>query len=315
MSEKLKLGIRVAVSLICFAVVFTLIDINKITKLLKYIQLETILFAIFFMLLGHLGSSLRFHFIVNRLKRKLLIQDAIKVSFVALWFNQLLPTGMGGDVVRAIMLAKTCGRTRIILSALLDRALGLLWMVLMILIFIPTVLASRLNAEATIAIGTVCLIVLTIGFSPMWITARLCKITTNRYLYSVCRFLPLLGHAMRMVILTRTFYKLLLYLALSFVPYVIYVSLLGQSFGLGLTLLEYIAVVPVIFIAMQFPISIGGWGVRELASLYVFSYMGISEEVAVIISILYGFGLLITSIPGNFFWIQRRTMSATQQNE
>ncbi len=306
MSEKLKLGIRVAVSLICFAVVFALIDINKIVSLMNDIQLETILLAILFMLLGHIGSGLRFHFIVNRLKRKLLIHDALKVSFVALWFNQLLPTGMGGDVVRALLLAKTCGRTRIILSALLDRVLGLLWMVLMVSFFVPMILTSRLGAEVTIAINIACVIVLIISFSPMWIKARLCKITTIKQLHSVCRFLSLLGRAMRMVILTSTSYKLLFYLALSFFPYVIYVSLLGESFGLELTLLEYVAVVPVIFIAMQFPISIGGWGVRELASLYVFSYMGISEEVAVIMSVLYGFGLLITSIPGNFFWIYRR---------
>lgn len=306
MSEKLRLALRIAVSLTCFAVVFTLIDINKIAGLLKDIQLEIILLAIFFMVLGHIGSGLRFHFIVNRLKRKLLIPDAIKVSFVALWFNQLLPTGMGGDVVRAIMLAKTCGRARIILSALLDRVFGLLWMVLMILLFIPVVLAPRLGVEATIAICLVCSLTLVASFSPMWLKTRFCKLSANKHIYNLCRFLALLGHAMRLVIMTSTFYKLLFYLALSFVPYVIYVSLLGHSFGLELTLLEYIAVVPVIFIAMQFPISIGGWGVRELAALYVFSYMGISEEIAVIISILYGFGLLITSVPGNFFWIQRR---------
>jgi len=313
MSEKLKLGIRIAVSLICFVVVFSLIDINKISSLLKDIQFEIILLALLFMLLGHVGSGLRFHFIVNRLKRKLSQPGAIKVSFVALWFNQLLPTGMGGDVVRAIMLAKTCGRARVILSALLDRILGLLWMILMLLVFVPMALTSWLGSDVTIVIGVACSVALFAGFSPVWIKKRFCKLSSNRNLYNMCRFLSLLGHAMRLVVLTSTFYKLVFYLALSFVPYVIYVSLLGYSFGLELTLLEYLAVVPVIFIAMQFPISIGGWGVRELAALYVFSYMGISEEVAVIISILYGFGLLVTSIPGNFFWIQTRhnTSSAT----
>lgn len=306
MSEKLKLGSRVAVSLICFAVVFTLIDVDKIASLIKDIQLEIILLALFFMLLGHIGSGLRFHFIVNRLKRKLDMPDAIRVSFVALWFNQLLPTGMGGDVVRAIMLAKTCGRARIILSALLDRVFGLLWMVLMMLLFVPAVLMSRLGVEATIAIGLLCLLILMLGFLPIWIKAGLCQLATNKHICNLCRFLSLLGHAMRLVVFTSTFYKMLFYLALSFVPYVIYVALIGYSFGLELTLLEYLAVVPVIFIAMQFPISIGGWGVRELAALYVFTYMGISEEVAVIISILYGFGLLVTSFPGNLFWIQRR---------
>jgi len=306
MSETLKLAIRVAVSLICFAIVFTLVDINKIAELIKNIQLETIILIILVMLIGHVGAGLRFHFIINRLKRRLRVTDAIKISFVALWFNQLLPTSMGGDVVRAIMLAKTCGRARVILSALLDRILGLWVMILMMMLFIPTMLSSRLGLEASIAIGGVCAMMLMIMFAPIWIRIKICKMTSNRHVYNLCRFISLLGHAMRLTILTRTCYKLLFYLVLSFIPYVIYVSLLGDAFGLQLNLLEYIAVVPVIFIAMQFPISIGGWGVRELASLYVFSYMGISDEIAITISILFGFGLLLTSTPGNFFWMQKQ---------
>jgi len=306
MIDKLKLGVRIAISFICLGVVFTLIDIDKVVDLIKDIDPITILLVILFMLLGHIGSGLRFYFIVNQLRRKLLKVDAIKVSFVALWFNQLLPTGMGGDVVRAVMLAKTCGRSRTILSAFLDRILGLLWMILVMMVFIPLVLTSRLGLEVTIIICMSCLLTLVISFSPIMIKSSFCKALGNKHVNNLCRFLSLFGHSMRMVVLSSAFYKLLFYLVLSFLPYVLYVSLLGHSFGLGLTLPEYIAVVPVIFIAMQFPISIGGWGVRELAALYVFSYMGISEEVAVIISILYGVGLLVTSIPGNFFWIRTK---------
>ena len=148
MSEKLKLVLRLAVSLSCFALVFVLIDINRIADLIKTIQLDTLLLAVLFMVLGHIGSGLRFHFIVNRLKRKLAVSEALKTSFVALWFNQLLPTGMGGDVVRAVMLAKTCGRARVILSALLDRILGLIWMIAVMAVFIPLVLTERLGEAA-----------------------------------------------------------------------------------------------------------------------------------------------------------------------
>jgi len=306
MTDKLKLAIRIIISFVSLVIVFNLVDFDKAAKLARNIQGEVIIITLLFMLLGHIGSGLRFHYIVNALKRKLTYQDALKTSFVALWFNQLLPTGMGGDVVRVIILADKCGRSRIIISALLDRMFGLFWMILIIMLFLPTVLYTQLGPEKSLLILVGCGGFLVLGLLPIWIRPRYCKKLDAAYPKRICRYISLLGHSMCHVLTVKHLYKFIIYLALSFFPYVVYVSLLGTSFGLKLTLMQYIAIVPVIFISMQIPISIGGWGVRELAALYVFTSMGISQEIAVIISILYGMGLLLTSIPGNFLWWQSK---------
>lgn len=306
MSNTGKLLLRISVSLICFGIVVYIVDFKKILALLTHINPQQFILALSLMLLGHLGSAMRFHYIVNRLGRKISKNSAIKASFVALWFNQLLPTGMGGDVVRAVMLAKQCGRARIILAALLDRVFGLLWMVLMIVIFVPFALRAKLGIGTVSVISSAGMLGLTLGLSPLWMKKNICHTFESGLIYKICHLFYILGKALRKVIWSRFAYWLLLYLALSFLPYAMYVALLGDAFGLRIDLLEYIALVPVVFIAMQFPISLGGWGVRELASLYVFSYMGMSDEVALIISVLYGFGLLVTSIPGNLFWVYKK---------
>lgn len=305
MSNNIKLSFRIAVSLICFAVVLYIIDFDSVIRVIGNIRLEIILLSLLVMLIGHIGSGLRFHFIVNRLNRRLGMKDAIKISFVALWFNQLLPTGMGGDVVRVIMLANIYGRVRIVLAALLDRVFGLLWMVLMLLCFLPIVLYEQLGFRTSIVILMFCISILLIGVVPMWLGKIGCIKFKKIKLLGVCRFIKLFGQAQKNILKPLKLHVLILSLALSFFPYVIYVALIGESFSLALTVWQYLAVVPIIFIAMQFPISVGGWGVRELASLYVFSIFGITEEAAVVISMLYGIGLLITSIPGNFFWVHR----------
>lgn len=301
-----KLLLRISVSLACFVIVLYIVDFKKILTLLKHIHTQQVILALSLMLLGHIGSAMRFHFIVNRLGRNISKNAAIKASFVALWFNQLLPTGMGGDVVRAVMLAKQCGKARIILAALLDRVLGLLWMILMIVIFLPLALSAKLDAGTVSAITIAGLLGLSVGLSPLFMKKNICKVFRNRLIYKICHLFYILGNALRKVLLSRHTYLLLVYMALSFFPYAMYVAVLGDAFGLRIAILQYIALVPVVFIAMQFPISLGGWGVRELASLYVFSYMGMSDEVSIIISVLYGFGLLVTSIPGNLFWVYKK---------
>lgn len=306
MHEKIKLALRIFISLLCFVIVFSVADYNEVIKYVGEVRLEVLVKVLLVMLVGHVGSGLRFHFIINKLGKKITRTESLKAGFVALWFNQILPTGMGGDVVRAIMLAKSCGRARIILAAFQDRILGLMMMILMILCFLPIVLVGKISTESIIVVSVLAIVGLVSGFLPMYIRRGFCSKFDNKYIYKACRFFTMFGYALRRILKPASVYKLLAYLALSFFPYVIFIAILGDSFGLVMSMLEYIALVPLMFIAMQFPFTIGGWGARELAALYIFSLMGMSEEIAVTISVLYGFGMLITSIPGNFFWIYRR---------
>lgn len=309
MSEQVKLALRIFVSLLCFFVVFSLVDYIDVIKLVGDLEPLVIVVVLLVMVVGHIGSGLRFHFILNKLGKRISRKESLKSGFVALWFNQILPTGMGGDIVRAIMLARSCGRARIILAAFQDRILGLMMMILMMLCFLPIALSGRVSTEVIIIISIIVAACLIGGLMPILISRTLCSKINNKYLYKSCRFIAMLGFSLKRITEPSSAYKLLAYLIISLLPYIGFVAILGNAFGLTMALLEYLALVPLMFIAMQFPITIGGWGARELAALYIFSLMGMSEEIAVTISVLYGFAMLITSIPGNIFWIYRRPIT------
>jgi len=56
-------------------------------------------------------------------------------------------------------------------------------------------------------------------------------------------------------------------------------------------------------LATAIPIAFNGWGVRELAMIYVLGFVNISSEAALALSVQFGtIGLLLWSI-GLFFWI------------
>lgn len=60
------------------------------------------------------------------------------------------------------------------------------------------------------------------------------------------------------------------------------------------------------------PISLGGWGVREAAMVWLFGAVGIHSQEAVSISILFGLATTAAGLPGGLLWLlDRRSDSAS----
>ena len=58
---------------------------------------------------------------------------------------------------------------------------------------------------------------------------------------------------------------------------------------------------------MTLPISIGGWGVREVTALVVSLLLGLSASASISVSIIYGLLNLLCSLPGLYFFISLRS--------
>jgi len=55
--------------------------------------------------------------------------------------------------------------------------------------------------------------------------------------------------------------------------------------------------------AVALPISIGGWGLRELAVVSLLGAHGVPAERALLFSVCFGLVLLIGSLPGALAWL------------
>ena len=51
------------------------------------------------------------------------------------------------------------------------------------------------------------------------------------------------------------------------------------------------------------PISIGGWGLREVAVISLLGHHGVAPEKALLFSVCFGLTLAIGSLPGAFAWL------------
>jgi len=78
--------------------------------------------------------------------------------------------------------------------------------------------------------------------------------------------------------------------------------LLGQSLDIALSVTEFIALFGGAILVTVLPVSIGGWGVREAATVGLMGPLGVPAEKAFLLSVLYGVGLIVSSLPGVVLW-------------
>lgn len=77
----------------------------------------------------------------------------------------------------------------------------------------------------------------------------------------------------------------------------------GRAAGLSLPLFDWAVMFVVMVGVMLVPISVGGWGFRELAVVSLLGAYGFAPERALILSLCFGLIAVVGTLPGVFFWL------------
>jgi|TARA_B100000902_G_C27297979_1_gene911125 uncharacterized membrane protein YbhN (UPF0104 family) len=88
--------------------------------------------------------------------------------------------------------------------------------------------------------------------------------------------------------------------------YILIYIISAISLGLEIDYLAFLVFSPIILFSMTLPVSIGGWGVREVTALLVSFLIGLSASSSISVAIIYGILNLICSLPGLFFFLNLR---------
>lgn len=208
--------------------------------------------------------------------------------------NQVLPSGIAGDGLRALRHAKSSGDRGLlpVLEALaLDRASGQLALWLVVLVSAPlTVHAGIVDPTALLVGGLVLLGSVTLG---VLLASR------------VPRFRRPLERARRVLwrgavlLLSPRGIAIHLPLSLLFLACTLlqlYVA--ARAIGVVLPWLSLLWLGPLILVAASMPSFFGGWGIREGASALLFAAAGMPESTGVAVSVVYGTFALVISLPG-----------------
>ncbi len=313
MKVKLLVMLKIVVSGLSIWYVTRQIDAQNIKDVITGTEVKFVLLALLVFWFAQFVSSLRCAYIVGELGNKLPFIESARAHFIGLWFNQVLPTGLGGDVFKVAILKAFCGLGVALRAAILDRFSGLFILMLATAILLP-LYWSVIPSEQTIlkyalSALSVSFILVTIVFA--YASTRIRSRFSSTALVSKLFFLGSdiwlfrKGHAFWRQMWTST--------VVHFNGIAAY-SLLGAALGLEVNILVFVLLVPLVFLVALLPISLAGWGIREAGAVWLFGLVGMSKENALVLSVAYGLMLIVAGVPGLVWFLRGKRVYFNQEN-
>ena len=231
---------------------------------------------------------------------------AFRMMLVGLFFNQTLPSSVGGDAVRIWYASRAGLPLRVSMnSVLLDRLTGLLALALIMGAALPFAWDTVGDAPTRALL----LAVLAASFVGAWLVQQFARLPARLIERPVLREIAALSTDLRTLAgATRGFATLMALGAISSGLAIAAVAILGAAIGIALGPLAYAALVPAVILFTVIPVSLAGWGVREGAMIVLLGAAGIEAEAAFLVSLLFGACMLAAALPGGIVWLFTRAV-------
>jgi glycosyltransferase 2 family protein len=254
-------------------------------------------------------SALRWRAIAAECDTPLTTAQALRFNLIGSFFNQTLPSSIGGDAVRIWLVRKSGnGWRKAAYSVFIDRAIGLIALAIFVVGTLPWSYqligdvhgryALLLVDFVALAGGTVFLLVGRLRWA--WLSIRpqtkdifACSTIANRLIFSSPRGLMIMA----------------LSLLIHFLSAVVAWSV-ARSIEAPVSFFQVFELVPPVILITMIPISIAGWGVREATMGLAFGYAGLMVSDGVNVSLVFGVVTFFVGALGGLVWILNWEKSA-----
>ncbi|MEA2016425.1 MAG: lysylphosphatidylglycerol synthase transmembrane domain-containing protein [Actinomycetota bacterium] len=306
----LILRIVISISLIAYLVKTQFKNFSSIVEILKSSNKILIVLAVSTHIFGVWITAFRWKSLLDTQNVKLSTAKLSVTVLIGLFFNNVLPTIIGGDVFRTYDASK---KAKIPLSSSAS-----------------VILVERFSGVASSAIYAVAALFLgftAIGNQPVIIpiviffviVVIIAIIIVKPSILGIDRFLEKFKFVNRIKEKLSSAYntltsfknhrivllKVLIYSFLLQFSVILNWYLSAKALGIDLGLTAFIFMVPVVSTIAMIPISIGGIGLREGSLVFIMVAMGVANEKAAMCSLLILFALLIVGIVGGIVYMVR----------
>ena len=313
MKRYLGFVLKFAVSVALIAYMATTFDLGDAAQRILEVDLLWMVAAalVFFILIANNG--LRWEIVIWALGARLGFWAAIRMVYIASFFNQALPSTIGGDAAR-MFFSRRAGLSLAtsINSVMLERVVAVLGLIVLVVATQPFLL-SRIGDNpakyvfpllAAGGVAGICFLMVLDRIPERWRRWKLARGLVQLAGDAKSLFLHP-GYAAAAVALGVS--GQLLISALFY--------LLAQALGLErVDLLDCIVLVPPVILITTIPISIAGWGLREGAMVTLFAFVGLAQGDAFVLSILFGVVSLMLSLPAGLVWLASSGRNATDES-
>jgi uncharacterized protein (TIRG00374 family) len=239
----------------------------------------------------------RWRLIAATLGARLPFASAIANVYIGQFFNQVLPSSIGGDAVRVWRLARLMPVPVALSSVALDRVMALLAVPIMLVIG-SGMLARMMPAGPlrwslfAIMAAAACGLVAFLWADRIPLPRALVRsrlVSIGRETSSAARRLfTAPGCLVRAVLLSIAIH----------VGVGTSLWILARGLSVEAPLSAFLLLAPLVTMVTTIPISIGGWGVREGAMVTALSLLDVQPSIALAISIQFGLIMMVVGLPG-----------------
>ena len=299
----LALGFSFALTTITLIFVFRGIDRAVFARLLATQNRGLVAAAACFIFLQMLLGSERWRAILSAFIRgeQPSATSVLAVFYSSIFFNFLPIGAVGGDVAR-ILLARRFAVSlgQIVLSVMVDRVLTVAALIMLALATLPTI-PSPLARTAWLggaAILAACVLGLLLLGTVERILGRWRHQRVIRFVLGIFEDIRQLKKRAGFVALG---FALVSGACAGFAAYCIAVSL-----GIAVGPVAMVAVTAIMTLIVALPISVAGWGVREVSLVALLGVLGVDREAALVLSVELGLLSTLLSLPGGVVWLTLR---------
>jgi uncharacterized protein (TIRG00374 family) len=304
--KNLLTGARVVIGVGLILFLFWSLDIGKTFNIIRGIDAKYLIYAAIPYLLFVVLSAWRWQVLLDFKKFRIPFSRTLIIYFISLFFNNFLPTTVGGDMMRVVYTMKD-RRADSLATVLVDRILGFIGLFILALLAVLFLLILKNETEFLpfMIIGLTVVIAITYVFfsekayaffSPMINKIRIFKMgeRVNRLHEAGTDFGGAWGVITLCIVLS-----VLIQVTLAIAPFFV---LLGMgNFEVGL--LPFFIYVPIINVISMIPVSLNGLGIRENSYVLLFSRVGLDGEVSFAMSLVSFFIIFVFSLIGGIFFI------------
>jgi uncharacterized protein (TIRG00374 family) len=291
----------------------------------RYLWAAVAIFPMTFLLTG-----LRWHFLLRAVDIFIGAPKAFMINMVGAFYNTFLPGSTGGDVLKAYYAAKLAPkhRTRAVVSVIVDRAIGLLALILLggsmaaYLALSPHQVGDAVAKRcAQVAIGAAVIIVGTVvGLFVLYVPALRRMAGVDAIIH---RLRGKAQERANKAIHTMELYRRrpLLVLGTLLMTFPVHMTVIfsamcaGMALGLKLTPGYYWVVVPVVVLAGAIPISPQGAGVMEFFAILLTQKQGASVSQAFALTMSIRLVQILWNLAGGLFVIRGGYHAPTEKEQ
>ncbi len=297
----LSFALKFGVSAVLIWFISTNFDVGESITRLTSISPLFFIAALALFSVQFINNATRWHVVLRAIESSLPFAKVARLLYIGLFFNQTLPSAVGGDAVRMFLARKEgLSLKGAVNGVMLERVVTVIGLILLVVATQPFLLSrigdnpAKYVFPALAAAGVIGVIVLML---------------MDRFPEPMKSWRLIIGLAHLASDTKRLFFSpanAIMAIALGVMGNILMSAAafaLARSLAIDVTFIDCLVLIPPVILITTIPISIAGWGVREGAMVAAFGFIGVAEGDAFTLSVLFGLTAMAFSLPGGLVWL------------